>query len=302
MRRRRWLGFAAFCLLTGSRWLLNPDGMALPVPVFLRTATHDVLLCALLCGWIAMRRPVVSWRTLPWGPIALCVAAIFVLPYAIIEAAGSSVTGFTETLVFTLVPVFVVFFVAQQDWEFGQRADPRRLLGPALAGVFGAALLIEFRWPSSVAGELWFGALVASAILASYAALRLHRALQGAPVVPVAALTGGIIAAAGIAVSWSDLPSIRMLDGRATLVEAAVALLLDGPVLLLSVWLLRELPPVAFSTRYLLFVVVTVVETYVVLHLPVVWRTGAGVLLMAGGAAWLLRESPTADSSNTSSP
>jgi hypothetical protein len=199
------------------------------------------------------------------------------------------VSGLTEALVFTLVPVVVVMAAAQQSWEFGAQADPRGLLGPSLAGVCGAALLLPFTMPGSVAGKVWLGALVAAAAVAGLAAVRLHALLRGVPAIVAAALASGVMAGCEALLSRGSWGALRALDARGWLFEAGIAVGFEGPLLLLGVRLLRELPPVAFATRYLWILLVAVLESYVLMHPAANWIMGLGALLMAGSAAWLLR-------------
>jgi hypothetical protein len=58
---------------------------------------------------------------------------------------------------------------------------------------------------------------------------------------------------------------------------------------LLTVWLLREMPPVRFSARWLLVVLVMIVESYALERPALTWTAALGVALVAGGALGLLR-------------
>jgi drug/metabolite transporter (DMT)-like permease len=58
--------------------------------------------------------------------------------------------------------------------------------------------------------------------------------------------------------------------------------------LLLLVWLLREMSPVRLAVRYLLVPLFIVLEGFALLHPPLTVRMAAGLLLLVGGAAYLL--------------
>ncbi len=290
MRLRAWIGFAALCLLSGSRWLLD-EAIPPPLPPLLRASAHFGLISlALVAYWLARRG---SGFPLMRSSLLLTTfgAAVWIVPDAVISGAGGHVTGLTEALVFTLVPVVVVFAVAQQTEQFGVGDDPRGLLGPALGGVCGAALLFPFTTPTTVAGRLWLAGLVGSAVLAGLAAVWLHAAVRKVPVAAAAALVSAGIAGVSGVCSFRDGGLLRGLSGREVLVELLVTAVFDGPLLLLGVWLLRELRPVAFGTRYLLILLVTVAESYTLMRPAASWPMALGALMMAGSSTWLLRAS-----------
>lgn len=292
MRTRLWLGFAALCVLGSLRWLLD-SVVPPPLPALVRESLHSLLLLAALGSYVGMRR---SGTTLaPWGPIALYAALLFAVPGLVLAGAEGHVTGLTEALAAMLGPVVVVGIVAQQSTGFGVYEDPRRLLAPAVAGLAGAWLLLPFTMPPSVVGKLYLALLVASVGLAGLAAVRLHGLLRGVGVVPAGVTVCGAIAAVSGAISVRRMGVLSSLDARAWAVEVGIALLFDGPLLLLTVWLLREMRPVAFSARYGLTLLLTIVTSYVLMRPQTVWSMVAGALLMAGSAAWLMR----ADSTDT---
>ena len=223
--------------------------------------------------------------------MGVLAAAIWLAPDAVIGLAGGHVSGLTEALVFTLVPVVVVFAVAQQASGFGDDSEVRALVGPALAGVVGAALLIPFEAPASAAGKIWLAALVVSVVASGLAAVSLNRRLQGVDLVAVAALTSGLIVCAGAAAFDRAAFAGLVADHRALLLEALLALGMDGPLLLLGLWLLREMLPVGAAARYPVVLLVTIVESYFLMHGSGGWIMAVGAVLMAGSAGWLLRAS-----------
>ena len=214
VRVRVWVGFAAYCLLAGSRWLVDAT-VPPPLPGMLRVGVHFfvVVVVCLVC-W-AVTREAIRWRVLGW--IGVLAGTIFLLPDAVTEAGSGSLSGLSAALSFTLVPVVVVFAVAQQSFEFGVGDDPRRLLGPALGGVFGAAVLIPFTAPVSVAGKLWLAGLIGSVVLAGLAAVRMHEVLRRVPLIGAAAVASGVMAVAGLALGhgdWSVLGALIRIGGR----------------------------------------------------------------------------------------
>ena len=59
---------------------------------------------------------------------------------------------------------------------------------------------------------------------------------------------------------------------------------------LMALWLLRTMPPLAYTTRYLWTPPLASIAAYIVLHPPFVWRLFAGACMIAGGAVFLMRE------------
>jgi hypothetical protein len=260
-----------------------------------RLGVHFVVLTLFLGLWCGIRRVPLPPR---WGRIALLGIAVWALPLAVIKFAAGRLSGLTEALVFTLVPVAAVFVVAQMALGFGRDTGPRRLVAPALAGVVGAALLIPFEAPPSETGKIWLGVLAVMVILATLAAVGLHKELQGGDLVPAAVVTAAAVSCFALGAGW-DLAAFAGMGRPAWGLELVVALLVDGPLLLLGLWVMREMPPIGAATRYPVTLLVTVGESYVLLHGSAGWAMVLGASLMAGSAGWLLWASTQPDTGDT---
>jgi threonine/homoserine efflux transporter RhtA len=70
-------------------------------------------------------------------------------------------------------------------------------------------------------------------------------------------------------------------------VEVGWGALVDLPLVLLMVWLVREMRPEGFSARFLMVPLVTLLGGLLVLRPGVVWTTWLGLALVAG-ASWML--------------
>lgn len=285
MRRGVWVAFAALCLLAGSGWLLEEIAPGLLAGT-VRSAVHLGLL-ALVLGAVSLRERREPGTAL-YGKLALGGVAMFAVPGVLFAGAGGHVSDTTELLVFLLVPVIVVFGEAQKAAGFGARENPLRMLGPALAGIGGAALLLPFDWPGTTEGRVWLVAMVLSAVLAGLAAVRMHPLLAGAGLARAAAVIFGAASAVSAGfwrLGWTGLPA---WSANAVGFEALRCLVWEGPILVLTVWLLREMKPVRFSARVLLIPLVTIAEGYVMMRPALGWTTAAGIALLAGGGAGLL--------------
>jgi drug/metabolite transporter (DMT)-like permease len=288
MRRRVWLGFAVLCVLGGSGWAFD-EAVPGALTGLLRTAVHDGALAFVFAIASLFQSVHSKPGTLSWRKIALGAIAMFAVPDIVFAAAAAHLSGSTEVLVFLLVPVVVIFTVAQRSAGFGVEQNPLRMMVPTLAGIGGAALLIPFHWPAMTAGLLWLMALLASALLAGVAALWMQDLLAEAGVLRSSAVAFAAVSLCVAAFCWVDWTGPPHWDRVAALREFLRAVAVDGPILLLTVWLLRAIAPVPFSARLLLVPLVTIVGSYVVLRPPTVWTTWLGIVLLAGGAAGLLR-------------
>ena len=284
MTRRIAFGFAALSLLSGSAWIVDQAVPGL-LQGLLRLAMHDALLA--LTFWLAsLRRP---HQPAPWGKLAASAIAVFSIPQLLFAGAGGAVSSLDEVLVFLLIPAVVVFVVAQRTSVFGPDQNPLRLLAPALAGLGGAALLLEFDTPMTLPGRVWLAAMIASAIVAAVAAVKMHTWLKGVPVLRAAAIAcaaTSLVAAAFCRVGSTGVPTWNF---SLAAVEALCCAVLEAPILLLTVWLFREMSPIRFSARLLFIPLVTIVEGFILMRPALNWTSGLGVALMLGGALGLLR-------------
>ncbi len=294
MNKRMMAGFAGLCLISGSGWIFDQVSPGV-LQGSSRTAAHEGLL-AILFGlaslWSAQSPPSrngwsVELRLALWG------IALLGLPVIVMTAAGGTVSGLTVRLTFMLAPAILVFLLAQAGSGFGDEESPMRLLVPALAGLGGAALLLPFTWPVTFAGMAWLMAIFAAAILSALASIRLHGILA-----EVSHLRAAAIACGGTAIAVGVFAGLgRAEPGRYDLGEhGAIAVglevlrcvLVDGPVTFLTIWLLREMKPVNFASRYFLVPWITIVEGYAIERPAADWTLFAGALLMAAAGTALL--------------
>ena len=224
-----------------------------------------------------------GWRTMAWGGVLLAG-----LPVAFAGGVGR-VSGPTELLVFALIPAVVVFLEVQRAAGFGVERGTFALLGPALAGLAGAGLLLSYALPVSAAGKGWLAAMVVLAAVAGVAVMRLHESLRDVSPVRGAGMLCAGGAGACLLFCWMGWEPAGGLDEVALGVTAVRMVALDVPAMLLTAWLLRELEPVRFSSRYLFGLLVAVGESFVLARPGLSWTIGLGALLLASGGVTLAR-------------
>jgi drug/metabolite transporter (DMT)-like permease len=286
-----WVGFLTLCLWAGSAWLYDLffPGVLTGLP---RSALHNGVV-AVGCSAYALWRREPAPGPRAWLRLSAAGFFLFALPEVVLAGASAHVSQSSETLVFMLVPVVVVFWVGQQSAGFGTGGGAMRGLFPALAGLGGAALLLPFALPPSLEGRLWMTALVASAIMAGIAAVAAHRLLVGFSIAQAGSAIFGVSCLAAAAFSWIDWTGLPPVTSTALTFEGLRLLLIDAPILLLGLWLLRAMRPVAFSSRLLLVPSVTLVEGILAERPEVGWYGWLGLGLVLAAAILLLRSSET---------
>ena len=147
--------------------------------------------------------------------------------------------------------------------------------------------MLPFTAPASPAGYGWLCAMLVAAVLSGVALVQLHRRLAGVPVATgVAAICGGSgLLELLFAVNQArPLPRLNSVAWGHGLILFA---LIDAPLWVLTVWLVRNLAPRRFASRYLLAPLLTVVEGVVLVRPALSWTLFAGIALM-GFASWRL--------------
>ena len=277
MSRNSWFGFVAYGVLAGSTWLL--DGFATGWPSLLRLAVHDGVVCGLFVLVAVLRKT--PWPRVGWERVAGWGALLLAGPAVLFAGAGSSVSPLSGALVFALVPAVTVFLAAQREQE------AMRLLLPALAGVGGLALMVPFALPPTWFGEVWLGLLVVCAGAVAVAGIRLHEQLAGFPLVWVCAIaTGAAAILAGV--GWAGFqPGTVAWSGHTVVTEVGWGVVVDAPLTLLLMWLLRAMPPAGLAARFTALPLVTILGGLLMLRPAIGWTTGLGIAL-ALGSVWIL--------------
>jgi drug/metabolite transporter (DMT)-like permease len=237
------------------------------------------LVISLRGGW--RRQKVSEFLRVAGGSLGF-----FGVPLVVAEYAGSNVPAITRSALFALAPVVVVIAVAAGDMVAGEERGARRFLVPALIGAGGLLLLLPLEISGSFRARVMAGVVGAAVVSAGVSSVWLYRLLREIRMVEAIALVGfanalfflGCAALSdGIVWRWSDVISV-----------VSISSLVDVAEVLLIVWLLRDIPPIRFSSRYLVIPLVTVLESYVVERPEVTARMAGGTILLAAGAGLLL--------------
>ena len=161
---------------------------------------------------------------------------------------------------------------------------------PGLVGVGGLALIVPFSLPGSAAGYGWLVGSLAAACAVSVGIIRLHSSLRR-----VGTLRAASMASAGAALlslaGWFVFQRAPLdFSGSTVAKETVWALVIDLPLVLLTIWLLPRLRPIAFSSRFLLAPLVTIIGGMLLIRPSTPWTTWLGLVLIAAAGWTMLRE------------
>jgi len=284
MRWTLWIAFAALCILSGTSWAIPqemPDGLP---PLEQQAAIFCVigLLALPFAGRGAWSRSKGLWR----GGLAAAGVGFFGVPVVVSEYARGSVPTISRSALFAVVPVVVVMVVAAGDTIGREERGARRFLVPALVGVGGLLLLLPLGFSGSARGWVMLALVCAAVVLVGLASVWMYRLLRGFGAAEAFATVG--LANAMFLLVWSVVRDDVVWRGSGLASMFSISSLVDGVEVLLLVWLLREMPPVRFSARYLVIPLLTVVEGYVLVRPEWTVRMGFGAALLAAGAGMLL--------------
>ncbi|NYF80166.1 hypothetical protein [Granulicella arctica] len=288
MRRLQGFGFALFCLLAGSRWLVeNAFPSALP-PLEQGSLQYAVVGVVAVAIWIFRSRSTDA-KFLPWPLLAVASLLLLGLPVLLNVSSGTGVA------LFALVPLCVVVGVV----ACGREARGRALMMPALIGLAGALLLLPFQLPSTAYGGFMFGVVFVAVLLAAGGSIWMHALLQGRNIAQaVAVICGANAVLLGVA---ALLRGEGMIAASSSPAELLRCLVLDLPQMFLLVWLLREMPPERLAARFLVAPLLTAIEGVILLHPPLDIRMGLGMMLMLLGSGALLFWNGADESASASS-
>ncbi len=186
-----------------------------------------------------------------------------------------------------MTPVVVVITVMADSLESSGANELQRLLLPALAGMGGVLSILPVSFPDSGQGWLGFAVVFVAVTISGATGVWLHRGLQGAYMAVAIAIIG--VSNAVLVLGWAALHGASVWRaGQLFQREWIGQALIQAAILLLTLWLVREMNPVRLATRYLVIPLLTISEGLVTLRPPVTVRLIVGVVLLAAGASWLL--------------
>jgi len=281
MNRIAWLIFLVFCVLSSGAWLI-------PAPTEPDAALEQYAILYLIIALVLLplqrrpRWPMDQWRQWLW--LSVLGIALLGLPAILAELVIGSISPFTVSAIFALLPIPVILVLAQQDSTAGQTRDVRRFFAPSLIATTGLLFLIPTDIPHSTRGIYLLPITCLCLIVVAIASVRIYNPLQRYTVpqaLSIILFTNGcfLLAASAIAghLSADNLHPSALLS-------LSNALYLAVNILLIV--LFRSLAPLLLSTRYLLIPLLSILQGIVLLRPQFTLQMGCGLLLMIVGLAW----------------
>jgi drug/metabolite transporter (DMT)-like permease len=272
---------------------LLPHATQTPAPP-LETATILFAPLAMISAlWaVARREPRPRGRDL-WTIVAIGLG-LFAAPALLVSIASGRVSSLTRVALFSLVPVFAVVF---EPYIGGDSLRPARAaLAAALAAMAGTLCIFPLDAPGSLEGGAAFlGLIFAAAFVAAANCAAVQIASNAQSLAPMVAISCGSAAVVLALVNTCLNPQPWQMQGLDPLWLLAVEL----PSLLLLFWLMRRASATAMTTRYLLAPLIAILVDMAISRPIVTARIGLGLLLVVGGAGWMLLAPPAASEDAT---
>jgi drug/metabolite transporter (DMT)-like permease len=284
MRWTLWIAFVVLCVLSGTSWAIPAESSGGLPPLQQQGVLFGAIgLTALL---FAGRGVWSGGRWLEYLRLAAAGVGFFGVPIVVAEYARGSVPAISRSALFALVPVVVVMAVASGESEEREERGARLFLMPALAGLGGLLLLLPLSSSRSARGWIMLALVCAAVVLVGLASVWMYRSLRKVGFAAAIALVG--VANAVFLLVWSSAGEDLVWRGNGLASVISIASLADVIEVLLIVWLLREMMPIRFASRYLMIPLVTVLESYFVMQPEWTVRMGFGIALLAAGGGMLL--------------
>jgi drug/metabolite transporter (DMT)-like permease len=258
-------------------------------------------LLAVVAGLIAVTQQAQWPRALSFRRNAILIGlGLFVAPAGLVSLADGLVPGMARVALFTLVPVFTLVFEPYVGGAFDRQS--RSALLAALASIAGALCVFPVEIPASTEAGLALCALIlAAACIAAANCKAVVLATQPAEkstatTAPTAAIAGASAAIAFAAASAiTEQPVWKWSTWEPELLWSAVV---EAPALLLLFWLMRRMSATRMATRYVIAPLLAILIGAALMRSALAPRTWLGLVLMAGGAAYLLL-APAAEPEST---
>ena len=273
----------------GSLGPLRSDlgAAASPAPPLEAATVQFALLAALAALFATIRK-----STWPRGRglwIAVTIGlGLFAAPGVLVSLAADLVPSLTRVALFSLVPVFAVVFEPYLGSDSLQ--PPRAALAAALAAVAGTLCIFPLDLPGSLlSGAPFLGLILAAASVAAANCAAVRVASESNSLAPFIALACASATVVLAAANTIFSPTPWQTNGLDPIWLFAVEL----PSLLLLFWLMRRASASAMATRYVLAPLIAILVDMAIARPVVDARTWLGLLLIAGGAGFLLLAPPS---------
>ncbi len=288
-------GFFLLCILLAvgaMRSDLFPDMSSSSVPQMEREAVPFALF-AIAAGLLSVLSSVLRHAQRPhprhlWAAVLIGLG-LFVAPALLVYLSRDSVSSLTRVALLSLVPVFAgVLEPHIAASEIKTSPSKTAMLG-ALAAVLGTLCIFPVAIPDSLQAGAAFAAVIASAAWLAAAncyAVRVASESPARALLPIAAIAGAT-AAIGLIIATAFTGGLVLRPG-ALASELGWSAMISVPGLLLLFWLMSRMTATRMTTRFVLAPLFAILFSSALEHPKIELRIYLGLLLIAGGAGWIL--------------
>jgi drug/metabolite transporter (DMT)-like permease len=288
--RPKWLpigGLMLLSLLWAAGWVradLSPGSGA---GLRLSPLWHEAVLLGVFAvgsGVVGMARRR-RWLNLDaTGKAVLVGAGLFVVPAVLTALAAGWIEDSTRVAVFSLTPLFAVVFEPHVGQGAEQTPENRGGFLAAMTAVAGTFLVFPVELPRSYSsGFALMGLVMAAAAVAAANCIAVREVSHRGSSLLMFATVGAGSAACLIA------PIGAMFRQSAEVgVRADVWAVLDLIALGLLFWLMRRMSAVQMTTRFLIAPLIANLIGLALLRPHVEIQSWIGLLLIVGGAGWMV--------------
>ena len=279
--------------LWATAWLradLSPGLRSEELPNSVRQAVLFSVFTAVAAVGTLVRRGAFPRGRNAWACFGLGLG-LFVVPAALTTLAEGWISAFEQVAIFSLTPVFAVVLEPHLQ-DHGPRQGRAALPG-ALAALSGALCLFSLDVPNSLRAGVGLCALLVAVFVIAAAnckAVQMASEVASGTMLPIAALaacTGAMCfsLAAGFTLHTAS-------RWRASTSELLWLLVTDLPGLILLFWLMGRMSASRMATRFLLAPLFAILGGIAFEPAVPPLRAIVGILLLAGGAGWLVLAPP----------
>ena len=291
--RKVLAAFFLLCLLMAigaMRSDLFPDAYANLVPPLEQEALPLALL-AIVATILALVRRARWPRGHQLWAVVLIGQGLFVVPALLLFLSRDWVSSFTRVALISLVPVFAVVLEPHLGAASpqGESRQNKLSLFAALVSVVGAFCIFPVDLPASFQAGAAFAAVIGSAACLAATncyAVRVAAESSRSTLAPMAAVAATSAAAVLLVASALTHGLVFELPPLAS--SLAWSALISLPGLVLLFWLLLRMTATRMTTRFVIAPLIAILLSAAIDRPKVSLLICAGMLLIAGGAGWLL--------------
>ncbi len=271
---------------------LFPDMSASAIPQMEREAISFAIF-AIAAGLLSMlmgashraERPL---RRHFWAAVLIGVG-LFVAPALLIYLSRAWISSLTRVALISLAPVFAVVLEPHISGSESKTSSSKTILLGALVAVLGTLCVFPVSIPDSIQAGAAFAAVIASAACVAAANCYAVRIVSQSParvLIPIAGVAGAT-AAVGLIIA-SALTGGLALQPGALVSELGWSAIISVPGLFLLFWLMSRMTATRMTTRFVLAPLFAILFSAALEHPKIELRIYLGLLLIAGGAGWIL--------------